>query len=318
MDLRQLRYFVRIVECGTLTKAAASLYISQPSLGEHVRNLEAEFGVELLQRHSRGVRPTEAGLLLMQRAEHLLAYADETRQALLEFGQGASGAVTLGISPGLNELFSAELISRCQSTLPNVSINVVEDLSAILVDRLNLGPERINLALISGYDLGPEQDVTSIPIAVETLFLVGSPTVLQHTEEVIDFDELCHYPLVMLGSGAENRPHGLRRFVEQQAAARGLKLDITLEVSSVAAVRGLLERDFGASLLPLPTVRRRVEEGALHACAVINPPVNRVLNLVRASKHRATRAESAVRDALIQLVEESIDKSGGMLCGLDN
>ena len=86
MENRQLWYFTRIVELGSFTKAAAELRIAQPSLGQQVRNLEDELGTALLVRHSRGVKPTEAGAVLFQHASRILddivvAAASATRRS---------------------------------------------------------------------------------------------------------------------------------------------------------------------------------------------------------------------------------------------
>ena len=68
MDLRQLRYFVAIVEQGSFSRAAAFLHVSQPALSLHVRNMEADLGTTLLFRTPRGVEPTEAGMILLRHA----------------------------------------------------------------------------------------------------------------------------------------------------------------------------------------------------------------------------------------------------------
>ncbi|MBX3631908.1 MAG: LysR family transcriptional regulator, partial [Simplicispira sp.] len=76
MDLRQLGYFVRVVELGSLTRAATVLRIAQPALGIQIKKLEVEFGAPLLVRHSRGVEPTDVGALLFEQAKALLTSAD--------------------------------------------------------------------------------------------------------------------------------------------------------------------------------------------------------------------------------------------------
>ncbi|HTI88742.1 MAG TPA: LysR family transcriptional regulator, partial [Alphaproteobacteria bacterium] len=72
MTLRQLHYFLRILELKSFSKAAANLHIAQPALGLQIRKLEDELGVPLLNRHSRGVTPTEAGLILREHAQTVL------------------------------------------------------------------------------------------------------------------------------------------------------------------------------------------------------------------------------------------------------
>src|SRR5262249_37379033 len=82
MDLRQLRYFVGIVEHGSFSKAAAHLNVAQPALSQHVRHMEQELGVELLHRGTHGVMPTEAGDRLIRHARTILAEFAELQDSV--------------------------------------------------------------------------------------------------------------------------------------------------------------------------------------------------------------------------------------------
>ncbi|OYX86836.1 MAG: LysR family transcriptional regulator, partial [Azorhizobium sp. 32-67-21] len=82
MDLRQLRYFVTIVETGSFSKAAQRLHVAQPALSQHVRNMELDLGVELLFRSSQGVVPTEAGETLVRHARLILSQMEAAREAV--------------------------------------------------------------------------------------------------------------------------------------------------------------------------------------------------------------------------------------------
>lgn len=316
MDLRQLKYFVRIMECGSLTRAAAALHLSQPALGEHLRKLEDELGVELFVRHSRGIAPTAAAQLLRERAEHLLAYAAETSQLLRETREAIEGRVTLGVSPGLNELFSAELIERCRVNLPGIVINVVEDLSGALVERMARGGETLDLALASGFDSADEPAVESIALASERLFLIGRPARLGASNDVCEFAELALHPLILLGSGDSGRPHGLRRFLLREAAACGIELNIAGELRSIAAVRELVERDAGVTILPLAAVRQAINLGTVVARGLRNPAVSREIHLLQPTTRRTARAVLAIREALLDLVEARLTEPRSPLCRL--
>ena len=80
MNLRQLKYFVEVVEAGNMTRAAEQLHVAQTALGMQIRQLEEDLGVALLVRHSRGVEPTKAGSLLHTRAVSILKEVEETRK----------------------------------------------------------------------------------------------------------------------------------------------------------------------------------------------------------------------------------------------
>ena len=121
MENRQLLYFTRIVELGSFTKAAAELRIAQPSLGQQVRNLEEELGTALLVRHSRGVKPTEAGAVLFEHASRILEDVRQAKEAVLALSNQPAGNVTIGMTPGISDLFAARACRILQSELPGNS-----------------------------------------------------------------------------------------------------------------------------------------------------------------------------------------------------
>lgn len=95
MDLRQLRYFVTIVEMGSFSRAAHRLRVAQPALSQHVRNMELDLGVELLFRSPQGVRPTEAGETLVRHARLILGQMEVAREAVRRGQAEPEGEVRL-------------------------------------------------------------------------------------------------------------------------------------------------------------------------------------------------------------------------------
>ncbi len=95
MDLRALRYFVGVVDAGSLSRAASVLYVAQPALTAQVRRLEDEFGVQLLERSHAGVRPTAAGLRLYEDATRLLAEAEALKRRVGQLTGEPEGTVTV-------------------------------------------------------------------------------------------------------------------------------------------------------------------------------------------------------------------------------
>jgi len=104
MDVRQLRYFVEVVEAKSFTRAAERVHVAQPALGFQVRKLEDELGVTLLHRHSRGVDPTEAGRALLRHAHAVLRQIELARQELMDLSGPPRGAIALGITPTASAL----------------------------------------------------------------------------------------------------------------------------------------------------------------------------------------------------------------------
>ena len=171
MNLRQLKYFVSVVELGNMTRAAESLFVAQPALGMQIRQLEEELGVVLLVRHSRGVEPTSAGALLHARALAILKLVDETRQEVSAHDREGSEAVRLGLTPMLMMVIGPELVVRIRDCVPQVFLSLVEEMSHVLVDSLARG--EIDLAL--AYDVPDLPHLARTELLREDLVLVSLP-----------------------------------------------------------------------------------------------------------------------------------------------
>ncbi len=100
MNLRRLKYFVKIVDIGSLTRAAEVLHIAQPALSQQVATLEGEMDQQLLIRTKRGVTPTEAGKILYTHARTILRQCEQAQLAVHNVGQTLSGNVSIGLGAG--------------------------------------------------------------------------------------------------------------------------------------------------------------------------------------------------------------------------
>ncbi|HEY8579276.1 MAG TPA: LysR family transcriptional regulator, partial [Beijerinckiaceae bacterium] len=146
MNFRQLSYFVKVVEAGNMTAAAQRLGLAQPALGAQIRQLEEELGVPLLLRHSRGVRPTEAGRLLAERARAILDEVEKARRELRALGRQERDHLTLGVTPSIVLTLGSELLTRAREEMPNVSVSLVEERTPVLLDALDRG--QIDIAFL--------------------------------------------------------------------------------------------------------------------------------------------------------------------------
>ncbi len=120
MNLRQLRYFVKIVELGSMTRAAEQLHVAQPALGMQIRQLEESLGVALLRRHSRGVDPTPAGVRLHERAIEILALVERTAKEVAGSDVDRSESIRLGLTPALMPILGPEIAVQARERTPQV------------------------------------------------------------------------------------------------------------------------------------------------------------------------------------------------------
>ena len=139
MDLRTLRYFIAVLEAGSLSRAAGSLYIAQPALTAQIKKLEGELGAQLFERSHVGVTPTPAGLQLYQDARRLLSDADAMRERIQRVPEGPEGSVTVAAPFLLAALLLGPVLAALKLSHPRIRVFVLDDLSLMvkkaMVDR---------------------------------------------------------------------------------------------------------------------------------------------------------------------------------------
>lgn len=295
MDLRQLRYFLRVAECGSFTAAAAALHVSQPALGMQIRKLEDELGAALLVRHARGATPTEAGRMLARHAAAILERLETARRALAEMTGGPRGTVALGVTPTVGRVLVPELLERMAAVLPGIAVTVSEALSEEVMRAV--ADERLDLAFT--YNPHGVRGLAFTPLLREGLRLVG-PTALAPSGRSVGFAALARHPLIL-----PSRPHGIRVLLEEAAAARGLALDVRHEIDSIPMQREMVERGLGCTVLPYGVVAREAEAGRLFARPIVRPRIERTLYLACPVRRPETPAVAAARGLIEAVVAEA-------------
>ncbi|MCW2289195.1 LysR family nitrogen assimilation transcriptional regulator [Leucobacter luti] len=146
IELRALRYFVAVVEAGSLTAAAAQLRLSQPSLSVAISQLETEVGVPLLTRSSRGVEPTGAGRFLLDASSRVLGDVAEISATLSRFGAGLAGSLTIAAVPVLMWARVPRLLRDFARASPEVEVRPLDPPPWVALDLLQ--QNRVDLAAV--------------------------------------------------------------------------------------------------------------------------------------------------------------------------
>ncbi len=139
MELRHLRYFIAIAEERSFTGAAERLWVAQPGLSTQMRRLEAELGVQLFERHPRGIDLTQAGELFLERARVAVSAADVALATGRDLEAGVVGSLRLGLAAGARWPLASELLLRFGRERPGVELTVVEAYGGTLWRDLRAG-----------------------------------------------------------------------------------------------------------------------------------------------------------------------------------
>lgn len=240
--------FVAVVEEGSITRAADRLHMSQPPLTVRLKHLEAEFGVELLQRHGRGVEPTAAGRVFAERARWLLNEVDTTAETVRSVGHGISGHLTIAVGGSVAPSLLAELVGQLSAEAPEVALTVTDRHDAAVLDRVSHGEADAGLLHL------PPFDGTARTRAVETAVAVREPLVAvlrdDHPaagEERADLAVLTAEPLI---APSRASAPGLHAQLLGAWRASGGDHERLRETDSTTTTLALVQAGLGVTMMP--------------------------------------------------------------------
>lgn len=304
MDLRSLRYFIAVVDAGSLSRAAASLYVAQPALTAQIKKLEGELQAQLLERSHVGVTPTPVGLQLYQDARRLLADAAAMQERIQRSASSPEGSVTLALPLLLVPLLVGPLLVRVRAAYPRIRVYVLDDMSLMVRKAMTEG--RADLGIL--VDTAEAQGLVCQPLAQEPVFLSGYdpdhhvPLELRDGQPAVRFDVAATLPLVL-----QSPRYAIRQSVERIAAERGLLLNVVHEHDSTPVIRSLHRAGAGFTFTPASSV---VDHPAARSdwlrARVVDPGIVRGYCLAQPAGRTAAPATRAVADMLVALVRELI------------
>lgn len=242
MEMRQLEYFVAVVDEGSFTAAAHSEHVAQPAVSAQLQRLEREVGERLLHRSRRGVTLTRAGAAFLPHARAALAAVRAARAAVDDVASLVRGSLAIGTVTS-HDVDVAALMADFHADYPAVEMSLGADDSDTLIEQLR-GSD-LDVAIIS-VDVGAPPD--GLELAVITDQALTAAVALNHelTErESLSLAELCTVPLISLPRGT-----GLRRALDAACDAADLVPRIAFEAGSPPALAELARRGLGVAIVP--------------------------------------------------------------------
>lgn len=295
MELRQLRYFVRIVDLGSLSKAAADLYVAQPALSKQLAALEAELGTELLARSPRGVTPTEAGLALYREAQAVLRQLRRIPDELRSAAGSPTGVVAVGMPFSTSNILAAPLVAAVRDRLPGVRLAITQEGSGQL-ERLLAGGQ-LDLSLVYERER-PTRLVDETPLLQEELVLVTRGRAGQAETTLA---EAARERLVL-----PRAANSTRQLVERAFAKAGLPLVVFAEVDVPWTMKAMVAAGLGATIVSRSALYP--DTAGLAVRRIVRPALVRGLNLCSRRGETAGRSSALVREILAEVVAGLIER----------
>lgn len=299
MELRQLRYFVAIVDHGSLSRAALVLHVAQPALTQQLRQLEDELGVQLLHRSAQGVLSTDAGKVFYEHAQAILKQVADAQAAVVQSAERPSGSVTLGLPHSISSALALPLLRAIRQRYPEITLQLTEELTGNLAEQLRAG--RVNLAVL--LDDGQLGGFATTPLVEEELrYICRDDTPLASGRDSVSLHEVLDTTLILPGL-----QHGVRPRIESTARSAGLHARDVIEINSIAILKSAILAGMGATILPVAPVLAEVERGAMRALPIHGPAIARTVVLCASRNIPLTNAASAVGRLVAQVAHDLCD-----------
>jgi DNA-binding transcriptional LysR family regulator len=296
MDLRRLEIFAKVAELGSFSRAAEALFLTQPTISEHIRALEEELGVQLLDRLGRGATPTRAGDLMLGYARRILALSREARQALDQFQGRLSGELIVGGSTIPGEYVLPALIGRFKAKYPDISISLLIGDSRQVTAWVDDG--RVEVAVVGARP--PQRTLVARELMPDELVVVVAAEHPWAGRRTVTLADVKGEPMVVREQGSGSREALERALGEVNADLAGFR--VVGAMGSTQAIKQAVRSGVGIALIS----RRAVEDECrtrLLACLKLEDlSVSRFFYLVT---HR-DRSRSPLAQAFVDFVESQL------------
>ncbi len=259
VNLDLYRVFYTVAKCGSLTRAAEELYISQPAVSQSIKQLENQLGVSLFNRTHRGMElSAQGGKLIFKEVESALKllYAAENR--IGEMKTLATGNIRIGASDTIFEYFLADKIVDYHERFPNVKIELLADFTPETIEKLK--SNRCDVGFVNlPTEIDEELKLDESSARLNDIFIVGEKFA-SLAKEKLPVERLREYPLIFM-----NKNTVARRALENFFDTVGVELLPSIEVGSWDLMKRLVARGMGVGIIPREYAKKELEEGSLFA-----------------------------------------------------
>ncbi|QSB11386.1 LysR family transcriptional regulator [Lysinibacillus sp. FSL K6-0057] len=279
MDIRQLRYFIAIVEEKKISAAAERLHISQPPLSQHLKTMEEELGSKLVERSGKYFEVTEAGKTLYKYALQVAQLMKEAEAEVKDVGLGLHGRLTLGINT-FSVVELPQLLQQFQQHYPKVTYKIQQNESSYLCKLVR--DRVVELAIIR---LPLELDDFSVLHMYSEPFYFIQSKKFDLLEHDVSLAEIQNWPILL----PSTEGLGVHYSILEAFSRFQLQSHIVGECSDTALLMNLIASGFSSSIVP-ETILKQYEDLPLHAYKIPSAELSTSVGLVWLKNHYLSKA----------------------------
>ncbi len=294
LDIHQLEIFTKVAELKSFSKAAQEMYLTQPTVSQHISSLENYLGIKLLDRLGKEVALTKAGEILYRYAKQITALRGEAQQALDHFMGKKTGHLVLGASTIPGEYILPLFLGQFKMVYPEIKVTLrIGDTEKILNELLN---GTIEFGIIGAKIIHARLKYS--PFVEDELIVAVPQGHRWWGKKSIDVQDLADEPFIMREEGS-----GTRISMEKRLHDMGISTDslnIIAEVGSTTAVKQAIKANLGISLISERAVEEEIRLKLLKKIPIKKVRFNRTFFIIQDKK----RTASPLCKALIQFLSE--------------
>ena len=297
MDFRRLEVFTKVFEQKSFSKAGQALYLSQPTVSEHIRLLEEDLGLTLFDRQGKEIVPTKAGQFLFQYANQLMSLRRDSLRAMEQFRDKGTGELLIGGSNIPGQYILPGLLGKLKKSYPGIRIRLWIGDTQNIQEKVLDGT--IEMGLVGA--LIEHRRISCRPLTSDELVCITVPGTTGEKQKAINPDYLFSLPFILREKGS-----GTRRSLEQ--ALRKIHLDpkdlqVVAEIGSNEAIRQAVKAGLGISVISRRAVREDLEQGRLQEIKIRNFPLLRNFYLITLKQRTLSPLAQEFKGLILKTVE---------------
>jgi DNA-binding transcriptional LysR family regulator len=266
IDSRRLFYFYHVAQAGSFSRAQATASAPQPIISRHISKLEEDLGLQLLERHGRGVSLTPFGEILQRRAEVILNEMNETLAELDTASRQPVGQVAIAASATMMSVYMPEIVTRFIADNPEIELTAVQASTGEVYSQLIGG--KVDVGIV--HEIPNKAKFETEPLSQDAMAVVVSRTHALAGEHSISRAALQNVDLVLPAAS-----HGLRAIINQYAAAGQLRMTPKLQIDSIPLIRAIVAKGRYVTILPVSTAEYEFDDS--FAVIPVKPVLSRTI-----------------------------------------
>ncbi|OFC69143.1 LysR family transcriptional regulator [Alteromonas confluentis] len=291
VNIKHLKAFLAVATELHFTRAAERVCLTQPALSTLIQQLEQEFGIQLVRRHTRQVELTPAGAEFKETAEKLVGDFEQALYDVKTYKSVKRGRLDIAVLPSVCSSLMPKVLKQFNVQYPDIKLNVMDCAGYEIIEALN--EKRIDFGICYAQS---DKEIEATTLIKDSMVVVCPAHHALATKSSVMWKHLANQAVIAMDKGTT-----IRTIIDSTALSLDMKLDIVLEPKQMTSALAYVQNEIGVAILPSSGVPDKLPD-SLKAIALINPSVERNISILRRRGIALSPAASAMRQLLLDAV----------------